>query len=90
MRTSGTDYLEKIDLREKEKGVDVLLKMSGKTRLVARLLSKLFMSLAIGSITILSLMFIKYKFVYAVKVNSEDVGYVASKLALEKSRKNET
>ncbi len=61
-----------------------MLKMSGKTRLVARLLSKLFMSLAIGSITILSLMFIKYKFVYAVEVNNEDVGYVASKLALEK------
>ena len=61
-----------------------MLKMSGKSRLIARLFSKLFLSLAVGSITILSLMFMKYKFVYDVKINNEDVGYVKSKISLEK------
>ncbi len=57
--------------------------MSGRTRFIAKLASKLFLSLAVGSITILSLMFMKYKFVYDVKINKEDVGYVTSKNALE-------
>lgn len=61
-----------------------MLKMSGKSRLIARLFSKLFLSLAVGSITILSLMFMKYKFVYDVKINNEDVGYITSKISLEK------
>ena len=37
---------------------------------------------------VMSLMFIKYKFVYAVNVNKEDVGYVSSKIALEKKLNN--
>ncbi len=58
--------------------------MSGRTRIVAKTLSKLLFSMFFGSIVVLSLMFMKYKVVYHVELNKEDAGYVASKIALEK------
>ena len=81
----------KIFLLEKpkvRKGDGVLLKMSSRTRLVSKLISKLIMSVLFGSVVVLSLMFMKYKFVYSVEINQEDVGYVASKSALEKEIDN--
>lgn len=47
-------------------------------------MSKLFLSLAVGGLTVLSLVFMKYKFVYDVEINNENVGYITSKFALEK------
>lgn len=58
--------------------------MSGRTRIVAKTLSKFLFSMFFGSIVVLSLMFMKYKVVYHVELNEEDAGYVASKIALEK------
>ncbi len=58
-------------------------RMSGKTRHMIQITSKLVFSLCIGCILVMSLMFMKYKFVYNVKVNSKDAGYVTSKIALE-------
>ena len=77
--------LEKPKVR---KGDGVLLKMSSKARLVTKIISKLIMSVFIGSVIVLSLMFMKYKFVYSVEINQETAGYVASKAALEKEIDN--
>ncbi len=77
--------LEKPKVR---KGDGVLLKMSSKARLVTKIISKLMMSVFIGSVIVLSLMFMKYKFVYSVEINQEAAGYVASKAALEKEIDN--
>lgn len=60
-----------------------MLKMSSRTRLITKIVSKLMMSVFCGLVIMLSLMFMKYKFVYGVEINEEDVGYVASKVALE-------
>lgn len=64
------------------------MKMSSKTRFTIKLLSKLCLTIAFACVMVMSLMFIKYKFVYAVNVNDEDVGYVSSKIALEKKLNN--
>ena len=65
-----------------------MLKMSSKMRFSIKLLSKLCLTIAFATVMVMSLMFIKYKFVYAVNVNKEDVGYVSSKIALEKKLNN--
>ena len=57
-------------------------------RLVTKTISKLIFSMFFGCAIILALMFIKYKFVYGVKINNEDVGYVTSRIALEKEIDN--
>lgn len=62
--------------------------MSGRVRLITKTLSKLIFSMFFGCAIILSLMFMKYKFVYGVKINNEDVGYVTSKVALEREIDN--
>lgn len=62
--------------------------MSGRTRLITKTISKLFFSMFFGCAIVLSLMFMKYKFVYGVKIDNEDAGYVASKIALEKEIDN--
>ena len=62
--------------------------MSSRMRFSIKLLSKLCLTIAFASVMVMSFMFIKYKFVYAVNVNKEDVGYVSSKIALEKKLNN--
>ena len=62
--------------------------MSSRMRFSIKLLSKLCLTIAFASVMVMSMMFIKYKFVYAVNVNKEDVGYVSSKIALEKKLNN--
>lgn len=61
-----------------------MLRMSGRTRLVTKTISKLMFSMFFGCAIVLSLMFMKYKFVYSVKINDDNAGYVASRIALEK------
>ena len=60
-----------------------MLRISGRMRLVAKIFSKITISAFVGLLFVLTAMFMKYKFVYKVKVNRNDVGYVASKIALE-------
>ena len=62
--------------------------MSSRMRYTIKLLSKLCLTVAFACVMVMSLMFIKYKFVYAVNVNEEDVGYASSKIALEKKLSN--
>ena len=62
--------------------------MSSRMRFTIKLLSKLCLTIAFASVMVMSMMFIKYKFVYAVNINKEDVGYVSSKIALEKKLNN--
>ncbi|MBQ8299385.1 MAG: M23 family metallopeptidase [Clostridia bacterium] len=65
-----------------------MLKMSSRMRFATKLLSKLCLTVAFSCVIVMSLMFMKYKFVYSVKINEEDVGYVTSKIALEKKIDN--
>ena len=60
-----------------------MLKKSGK-KLISNVFTKLVLSVLFACAVIVSMAFLKYKLVYNVKVNGEDVGYVSSKIALEK------
>ncbi len=58
-------------------------KLSSEARLVTRTISKILFTIVFASVISLTMMFMKYRLVYGVKINNEDVGYVSSKIALE-------
>lgn len=65
-----------------------MLKISKKMRMATSILSKLVFAMAFACAIVSSMLFTKYKIVYGVKINNEDVGYASSKLALEKEIDN--
>ena len=61
-----------------------MLKISGKKKLILSVITKIIVSMLVGILTLVTVMFVTYKPVYKVLIDGMDKGYIASKLAMEK------
>lgn len=70
------------------KGVVDLLKISNKTKLIISIFRKIAVAMLLGCSLLGTLVMIQYKPVFSVSYGEEDLGYVQSKNALQKSIDN--
>ena len=70
-------------VEKKSKGVEDLLKVSGRTKLVFNMISKLIFAMVIGCTLMLTLLFISYKPTYEVSMGGEMLGYISNKKVLQ-------
>ena len=67
------------------KGVDDLLKISNKAKLISSIIIKVFVAMLLGCSLLGTIVILQYKPVYSVSYGDEDLGYAQNKNALQKS-----
>lgn len=71
-----------------QKGVEDLLRISNKAKLVASIFTKIFVSMLLGCSMLIALLLVVYKPVYNVSYGDESLGYVQNKNVLQKNIDN--
>lgn len=67
-----------------KKGVEILLNIKGRTKLVFSTIIKLIVAVAISCVVMFSMLYIMYKPTYEVKVGEETLGYISDKADVQK------
>ena len=70
------------------KGVDDLLRISNKAKLITSIVSKIFVAMLLGGTLLATVVFLQYKPVYTVTYGEEELGYAQNKKALQKNIDN--
>ena len=70
------------------KGVEDLLKISNKAKLITSIISKIFVAMLLGASVLGAVVFVQYKPVYMVTYGDEELGFAQSKKTLQKNIEN--
>lgn len=73
----------KIRLFKTGKGVEILLNISGKTKLVFNTFMKLILAIVVSCAVMFSMLFMLYKPTYEVRLGEELLGYVSDKVSVQ-------
>ena len=67
------------------KGDEILIRVSNRTKLIASLFGKVFLTMLIGLISISAIILASYKPVYLVLINGKEKGYITSKVKMQQN-----